>query len=207
MQMLQFHFPHQSCKQGSLCSPLWFSGRSPWFVSLCFNRITIINYRHDLLFWIKSQSNIKNFFDGTTSLTPPGLGVPLYLPEADITVHPLQVCTIVCTRDVLNGLTDSDSISTCVCRCMQTAEIWKIVWPGALTRQRAAGKTDAVMKRSLSRVGSLLKVDGDIFITISKAVYSFLINYLITASEGFSVKFQTKGWNFCFMDRASGRGP
>lgn len=58
---------------------------------------------------------------------------------------------------------------------MRMAEIWKIVWPGALTRQRAAGKTDAVMKRSLSRVGSLLKVDGDIFMAISTAAYSFLI--------------------------------
>ena len=32
-------------------------------------------------------------------------------------------------------------------------------------------------------------------------------NYLITAREGFIVKFQTERWNFCFMDRASKRGP
>ena len=31
-------------------------------------------------------------------------------------------------------------------------------------------------------------------------------NYLITACEGFIVKVQTEGWDFCFMDRACGRG-
>ena len=34
-----------------------------------------------------------------------------------------------------------------------------------------------------------------------------ITNYLITARDGITVKFQTSGWNFCFMDRASGRGP
>ena len=30
-----------------------------------------------------------------------------------------------------------------------------------------------------------------------------IFNFLKTAREGFTVKFQTKGWNFCFLDRAS----
>ena len=34
-----------------------------------------------------------------------------------------------------------------------------------------------------------------------------ITNYLMTACEGFTVKFQTEGWNFCFMDWASGWGP
>ena len=36
---------------------------------------------------------------------------------------------------------------------------------------------------------------------------TLITNYLITVREGFTVKFQTEGWNFCFMDHASVRGP
>ena len=34
-------------------------------------------------------------------------------------------------------------------------------------------------------------------------VISTVANYLITAREGLTVKFQSEGWNFCFMDELS----
>ena len=34
-----------------------------------------------------------------------------------------------------------------------------------------------------------------------------ITNYIITAREGFTIKFQTEGWNVCFVNRATWRGP